>query len=504
MNTQDNLISLSLCLNLPNDLLNFIINNYLHLERMDCLNLQYSPPPPHFLFTDYTLTTDNPNEGRIFPSFSSFNDSIFPQFDAQLFTNYPQVMPSFVGNVKEIGLSSKSFPVNLINSIVQRAVDLGVCYKYEAENLTFWGQEFAVNLLSQFVDGLNIGVQEEENKKNGSNKEEEEVQKAFELSENMMIYFEEIKSCALNFQLKIEYKSGWILIAGKSIQILEFMEYLYTLALACHRSTLNETLEKKKNNESSYQEVSLSTCHRLERAKIWNKAVQLDLNIGQGYEIATIKGSQENIEKLKGYLYDMDQKMKRSLYPKYWDIYETNIYTEIQVAENSEEFDDVNRLFSRSMPQAFVTKLTRIQNKYLMDHYLTTLQKRQELYVEVNLNRKYLFHGTGSVNPQVIYRDSDTGFDLQYAKIEGLYGSGLYFANDASYSHKGYAHKVDMNKFQLLLADVFIGNPYVSPTKKSLVKAPNGFDSVQSADLFYVVYNNFHSYPLYLIEYSLK
>lgn len=478
---------------------------------MDCLNLQYSPPPPHLLFTDYTLTTNEPNGGRLSPClcFDSSFDNVprFAQYNAQFMNNCPQMVPIFArndenlsSNIKGIGLHSKSFPVSLINSIIQRAVDLGVCYKYEAENLVFCGQEFAVSLLVQFLDGVYIGVQAE-NKKNGG-KEEEEIQKAFELSENMMKYFEEIRNCALNFQLKIEYKSGWILIAGKSIQMLEFMEYLYTLALACHRSSLNEVLEKK--NELSYQEVSLSSCHRLEKTRILNKAVELDLNIGQGYEIASVKGASENIEKFKVYLYDLDQMMKRSLYPKYWDIYETNIYTEIQVDENTEEFDDVNCLFSRSMPHAMITKLMRVQNKYLMDHYLTTLQKRQELYLETNMNRKYLFHGTGSVNPQVIYMDSDTGFDLQYSKVGSLYGSGLYFANEASYSHKGYAHKVDTNKYQLLLADVFVGNPYITPSNRSLVKAPKGFDSVQAADLFYVVYNNFHSYPLYLIEYSLK
>ena len=117
-----------------------------------------------------------------------------------------------------------------------------------------------------------------------------------------------------------------------------------------------------------------------------------------------------------------------------------------------------------------------------------------------------LFHGTGKVKPHAIYKDSDTGFDLQYAKSNGLYGSGLYFAVEASYSHnKRYAHRLGGAKFQVLLADVYIGKPYTGDWNEQFIKPPKGYDSVEQPEKwFYIIYSNFHSYPLYLFEYSIK
>ena len=98
--------------------------------------------------------------------------------------------------------------------------------------------------------------------------------------------------------------------------------------------------------------------------------------------------------------------------------------------------------------------------------------------------------------------NSDTGFDLQFSKTSGLYGTGIYFALNASYSHKGYAYSLGDGRYQMFLADVFIGKPFKSDPNNGLVKAPNGYDSVSGQNGIHVVYNNFHSYPLYLIEYT--
>ena len=86
------------------------------------------------------------------------------------------------------------------------------------------------------------------------------------------------------------------------------------------------------------------------------------------------------------------------------------------------------------------------------------IQKRQELHPEEPINRMLLFHGTRQTEPERIYKNFDTGFDLQYA-AHGAYGKGIYFARDASYSH-GFAHPLKNGVFQMLLADVFVGKAY--------------------------------------------
>jgi len=53
----------------------------------------------------------------------------------------------------------------------------------------------------------------------------------------------------------------------------------------------------------------------------------------------------------------------------------------------------------------------------------------------------------------------------------------------------------------MFLADVFVGNSFTG-SMTSKVKAPEGYDSVSANGSFYIVYHNFYSYPLYLIDYS--
>ena len=46
---------------------------------------------------------------------------------------------------------------------------------------------------------------------------------------------------------------------------------------------------------------------------------------------------------------------------------------------------------------------------------------------------RFLFHGTLSTDPQLIYNSED-GLDLRFAR-NGMMGKGIYFAEDPAYSH---------------------------------------------------------------------
>jgi len=52
---------------------------------------------------------------------------------------------------------------------------------------------------------------------------------------------------------------------------------------------------------------------------------------------------------------------------------------------------------------------------------------------------RLLFHGTRETNPEIIYKGEE-GFDFRFSK-EGMFGKGIYFAEDPAYSHN-YAYKV--------------------------------------------------------------
>ena len=45
-----------------------------------------------------------------------------------------------------------------------------------------------------------------------------------------------------------------------------------------------------------------------------------------------------------------------------------------------------------------------------------------------------MFHGSGrGGNPQAIY-ESEDGLDIRFARV-GMFGTGLYFADNSGYSH---------------------------------------------------------------------
>lgn len=50
---------------------------------------------------------------------------------------------------------------------------------------------------------------------------------------------------------------------------------------------------------------------------------------------------------------------------------------------------------------------------------------------------KLLFHGTTTNKPKMVYA-SEEGLDMRFSR-SGLFGQGIYFADNAAYSHT-YAH----------------------------------------------------------------
>ena len=91
-----------------------------------------------------------------------------------------------------------------------------------------------------------------------------------------------------------------------------------------------------------------------------------------------------------------------------------------------------------------------------------------------------------------------------------MWGKGIYFAKNASYSCPGYSHLLPgtQNTYQVFLADVAVGKFIETGTNnapyKSLTKEPDGYDSVKgntcNSDV-YMVYENVKAYPTFLVQY---
>jgi len=107
--------------------------------------------------------------------------------------------------------------------------------------------------------------------------------------------------------------------------------------------------------------------------------------------------------------------------------------------------------------------------------------------------------------------NGEVGFDTRYAS-SGMWGIATYFAKNASYSN-GYA-STNGNDKQMFLARVLVGVTFFTSPNNALKKPPQkgknalgfpeDYDSVSGEtgnSVVYMVYENNHAYPDYLITY---
>ena len=132
-----------------------------------------------------------------------------------------------------------------------------------------------------------------------------------------------------------------------------------------------------------------------------------------------------------------------------------------------------------------------------------------------HVNEKHLFHGTRKTEPEKVFR-SEKGVDFRFSR-EGLWGTGSYFAANASYSDAyAYSTPGGINEKQMFICQVLTGDCYDAGTRndQSLRQPPlkstqgheeKRYDSVKgftNGSYVYVVYDHEKVYPAYLVTYS--
>jgi len=193
------------------------------------------------------------------------------------------------------------------------------------------------------------------------------------------------------------------------------------------------------------------------------------------------------------------------------------------VRRNSSEWKNVLLIgrFEDTMPRYDwrVLAIARVENEELLARY--------EVQQFLLGNEEWLWHGSRSCNSEVIAKE---GFDINYSN-GGMWGKGLYFHTNASYSDS-FARSVGTRKGtgtsltfvstsasaaaaakamalpemrgakQLILTRVVLGKPFQSQPNSALVKPPVKHQSVQSInDEISIVYDEDRAYPAYIIEY---
>ena len=132
-------------------------------------------------------------------------------------------------------------------------------------------------------------------------------------------------------------------------------------------------------------------------------------------------------------------------------------------------------------------------------------------YIAKNLNECYLYHGTSAEVASII---SKHGFDERVGNVMGLYGAGVYFANQSckagQYTEKGKDNKT------MIISRVMLGDPFYIAGKMQQARRPpdrkkgpvgTTYDSVVANQTQtqihreFIIYEHRQAYPEYIIVY---
>ena len=203
-------------------------------------------------------------------------------------------------------------------------------------------------------------------------------------------------------------------------------------------------------------------------------------------------------------------------FPSHWERHrEGEEWKIVPINPHSREFKEIAARFTSTMPNATIRRIERVQNRVLWTRYCDCKERLERDLPSAG--EKHLFHGTSQTDPEVIY-NGDAGFDVGHSK-GGMWGTGNYFAVNASYSHC-YAHIKTVLKHsfsKMLVAKVLTGLAFVSPPTSALRFPPERADtgaregrvrrrynSVQGTtggSEVYITYSNEQAYPAYVISY---
>ena len=219
-------------------------------------------------------------------------------------------------------------------------------------------------------------------------------------------------------------------------------------------------------------------------------------------------GQKRSIEKL-------EEELSKADLP--WDS-DTSDFKLVILGSNEEEYKRVSDSFKKTLPNNTITSIKRIQNSELFLFYqehVSKIKKMKERRGGMQLTgnepfEKFLWHGTKNTNPMELVDRTTSGLSTQYASESCMWGKGVYFAENASYSIN-YSFSENNCRY-MLYCKVFVGEYIEMPPKQSLKEPPYRdearrimYDSVKGntggSDV-YILYENNRNYPFYLVEFK--
>ncbi|KAM4734624.1 protein mono-ADP-ribosyltransferase PARP12 [Anableps anableps] len=181
-------------------------------------------------------------------------------------------------------------------------------------------------------------------------------------------------------------------------------------------------------------------------------------------------------------------------------------YKLLVLSKPAADYNMIETLFKRTMPNGNIESIQRIQNPSLWKVFQWQKEQMQKRNGGKPVNQLYLFHGTDETLVDAI---CEQNFDWRMCGVHGTaYGKGSYFARDASYSDRysraGGNHTKNMFVALVLVGEYTAGSSsYVRPPLKAESKAlyDSCVNSTSKPSIF-VIFEKQQIYPEYLIKYT--
>jgi Leucine-rich repeat (LRR) protein len=197
--------------------------------------------------------------------------------------------------------------------------------------------------------------------------------------------------------------------------------------------------------------------------------------------------------------------------PPHWDqVRDALVAERIKLSNGPEKADCVNA-FRQTLPtSATVVSVERIQNMAMWQSYAVKRQgmiAREKLSSIGSQEKKWLFHGTSADTvPKIIQQGFNRGFAGKNAVV---YGKGVYFAKNSSYSASTtYSPPDSSNVQQMFLCRVLTGHTCVGTNGQLVPDVRDAsrhilYDCTTNSDKsIFVTYHDSQQYPEYLIRFK--
>ncbi|CAF2505584.1 unnamed protein product [Rotaria sp. Silwood2] len=171
--------------------------------------------------------------------------------------------------------------------------------------------------------------------------------------------------------------------------------------------------------------------------------------------------------------------------PSYWTLTPLNLERFI-LDDKSDEYLSIKDNFDQTMKGYYtiIIYIERIQNSRLFKQFCVLHEDFIARYgKEENGTMRFLYHGCPEPASKKII---EKGFNRSYCGINGcLYGRGVYFSSNASYSNR-YAHSNETEEKRIFYSRVLIGRSMIGHS--NICEPEDGYDTTTDGTHIFVCY----------------